>query len=205
MDDTRSVRSELEQLQSQLEQLRRERDLLANRVRELEQQCSTTPGDSSATASSVDEAARFGDAFRVEQSRAKRQRLALSLALIEPDNLQEVRDRLGHAAGEDALVHLAAQLENSLRPTDVVGRVDGLAYGVLLTATNLEQALAAVTRLQNDVAARPYTGAHCETELSFCAGIVQWRNDEGLGDLLSRASRALGLAKKAGTGKVVVG
>ena len=205
MDDTRSARSELEQVRTQLVEVRRERDLLAARVRELEQQCSVTHGDSVAAASSDDAAAQFGDAFRVEQSRAKRQRLALSLALIEPDNLQEVRDRLGHAAGEDALAHLGALLKESLRPTDVVGRVDGLAYGVLLTATNLEQALAAVSRLQHDVVARPYSTAHLQTELTFCAGIVQWRNDEGLGDLLSRASRALGLAKKAGIGKVVVG
>ena len=205
MDDTRGGRSELEQVQSQLVELRRERDLLASRVRELEQQCSAAPRAAADNPSSIDDAARFSDAFRVEQSRAKRQRLALSLALIEPDNLQDLRDRLGHGAGENALAHLGAQLEASLRPTDVVGRVDGLAYGVLLTATNLEQALAAVTRLQHDVGARPYAAAHSETELTFCAGIVQWRNDEGLGDLLSRGSRALGMAKKAGIGKIVVG
>ena len=84
-------------------------------------------------------------------------------------------------------------------------RIDGLAYGVLLTGTNLEQALAAIARLQQDVANVPYVAGHMQTVLTFTVGVVQWRNDEALGDLLTRASRALGLARRGGPGKVVVG
>ncbi len=201
MDETRGGHSELDLLRADLEQVRRERDALAGRIRELEQQSTAAAND----ALSPPTAVRFDDAFRVEQSRAKRQRLALSLALVELDNLQGLRDRLEHAAGEGAFARLGVQLEASLRPTDVVCRVDGLAWGILLTATNLEQALAAVSRLQQHVSEQPFATQNVEIELSFSAGIVQWRTDESLGDLLSRASRALGLAKKAGTAKIVVG
>jgi diguanylate cyclase len=200
MDDLPRRRPDSEALQSELEALKRERDALAERVRELEQQWPTP----SRPAVEPD-AEWFEGAFRVEQSRAKRQRLALSLAMVELDEVQELRDRLGHAAGEVVFAHLGAQLAASLRPTDVVCRIDGLAYGVLLSATNLEQALAAVTRLQREICKQPFVTAHAQTRLSFSAGIVQWRENESLGDLLSRASRALGLAKKAGTGKAVVG
>ena len=198
MDDS-PARIDLESLRAELRQLKQERDALAARVRELEQQ------STSVAAAAPTEVGRFEDAFRIEQSRAKRQRFALSLALVELDDLQATRDRLGHAAGEDVLNHLGAHLEASLRPTDVVSRIDGLAYGVLLTATNLEQALAAISRVQRELAEQPYAASHAQAVVSFSAGIVQWRNDEALGDLLSRASRALGLAKKAGTGKAVVG
>jgi diguanylate cyclase len=193
--------AELEGLRAELQQLRKERDSLAARIFELEQQVAgpvRVPNGPSAAVS-------FEDSFRTEQSRAKRQRIPLTLGLIELDNLQDIRDRLGHAAGEEALAHLGALLEGSLRPTDVVDRIDGLAYGVLLTGTNLEQALAAIARLQQDVANVPYVAGHMQTVLTFTVGVVQWRNDEALGDLLTRASRALGLARRGGPGKVVVG
>jgi diguanylate cyclase len=200
MDEPLSA-GEIEQLRADLQQARRERDALAARIRELEQQVAA-PGP---TAAMHDAGVSFEESFRTEQSRAKRQRLALSLALIEADNLQDLRDRLGHAAGEEAVAHLGMRLEGALRPTDVVGRVDGLAFGLLLTGTNIEQALAALTRLQQDVADAPYVAGPMRSVLTFCAGVVQWRNDEALGDLLTRASRALGLARRSGPGKIVVG
>lgn len=185
---------------TELQQLRRERDALAARVIELEQQVAIA-----SNAPRAPQASDFEESFRVEQSRAKRQRLALSVALVELDGLQELRDRLGHSAGEEALAHLGRVLEQSLRPTDVVSPVDGLAFGLLLTATSLEQALAAMNRLQQDLAQTPLDTGHEQAALTFSAGLVQWRTDEALGDLLSRASRALGLARRGGVGKVVVG
>jgi diguanylate cyclase len=190
--------AELEQLRAELQRARAERDALAARVLQLEQQL-VPPASPPAAAPS------FDDSFKVEQSRAKRHGRPLAIALVELDGLQELRDRLGHAAGEGALDHLGRLLEQSLRPTDVVARVDGLAYGLLLPSTGLEQALAALTRLQVDVAAAPFDSGHEQEILTFCSGLVQWRADEAPGDLLSRASRALGLARRGGTGRIVLG
>lgn len=193
--------AEADSLHAELQRLRGERNALAARVLELEQQLAVQPAGREPAAA----AASFEDSFRVEQARAKRHRLALSLVLVELDDLQGVRDRLGHGAGEEAFAHLGHLLEQSLRPTDVVSRVDGVAYGLLLTATSLEQALAAITRLQQDVARTPFTAGPAEVTLTFSAGLVQWHIDEALGDLLTRASRALGLARRGAPGKVVVG
>jgi diguanylate cyclase len=198
----RRASADVDRLQAELQRLRGERDALAARVIELEQQLSAPATPAAAGAGGL---ADLEASFRVEQARAKRQRLALSLALVEPDNVQHVRDRLGHAAGEDAFAHLGRILEQALRPTDVVGRADGQAYGLLLTATTLEQALAALTRLQHDVARAPFSSGAAQEILTFSAGLVQWRTDEALGDLLSRASRALGMARRAGAGRIVVG
>jgi diguanylate cyclase len=200
MSELVAALSELGALRAELQQLRRERDALSARVLELEQQVAAASSASSSPA-----AVSFEECFRIEQSRAKRQRLPLSVALVELDGIQDLRDRLGHSAGEEALVHLARVLERSLRPTDVVSPIDGLAFGLLLTATGLEQGLAAVTRLQQDVLQSPLDTGHSLEALTFSAGLVQWRTDEALGDLLTRASRALGLARRGGVGKVVVG
>ena len=192
--------SELGALRAELQNLRRERDAMAARVIELEQQVA-----SASKAAPLPPLVSFEESFRVEQARAKRQRLALTVALVELDGMQDLRDRLGHSAGEEAIAHLRRVLERSLRPTDVVSPVDGLAFGLLLTATSLEQALTAVTRLQEDLAQAPLDTGHSQEVLTFSAGLVQWRTDEALGDLLSRASRALGLSRRGGVGKVVVG
>lgn len=190
--------AEFEELRAEVRRVRTERDALAARVLELEQQL-VSPAAADAAAPGFDES------FRVEQSRAKRNGWPLAVALVELDGLQELRDRLGHAAGESALDHLGRLLEKSLRPTDVVARVDGLAYGLLLPSTGLEQALAALTRLQNDVAAAPFDSGHAQEVLTFSGGLVQWRADEAPGDLVSRASRALGLARRGGAGRIVLG
>lgn len=191
--------SAVDRLRDEVERLRRERDALAARVLELEQQCvaSATPVPAAAPG--------FEDAFRIEQSRAKRHGQPLALALIELDGLQDLRDSLGHPAGEEALLHLERRLEASMRPTDVLVRVDGLAWGVLLTATGLEQGLAAMNRLQAAVAAEAFGAGPVRRPLGFSAGLVQWRTDEALGDLTSRASRALGQARRAGGGRTVLG
>jgi len=199
MSSHHPVQPELDALHAELQQSRRERDALAARVIELEQQLAALPPAEPISAKN------FGDGFRAEQSRAKRQQLPLSVALVELDGLQDLRDRLGHAAGEEALSHLGHLLERSLRPTDVVDRIDGLAYGVLLGSTSVERALAVMTRLQHDVAASPLDTGHAQQVLNFSAGLVQWRMDETLPDLLTRASRALGLARAGGNGKIVVG
>ncbi len=191
---------ELVALRGEIERLRRERDALASRVFELEQELARA-----AAAPRAGPVVTFEDSFRVEQSRAKRLRLPLSVAVVELDELQEIRERLGHGAGEAALERLKTRLAESLRPTDVVSPLDGLAIGIMLTATTLEQALAAITRIQQELASASSAGGQGEGALSFSAGLVQWRTDEALGDLLRRASRALGQARRGGTARIVMG
>jgi diguanylate cyclase (GGDEF)-like protein len=198
MGEASDTAGELQRLREALALAQRQCAMLAERVHELERLLGPAR---TAGVEIID----FEQAFRIEQSRAKRLRHALSLAMLEVDSLQELRDLLGHAAGEHALAHLHATLTATLRPTDVVARLDGLQSAVLLTATTLEQGLMAVARLQQTIAAHPYVAHGCEHALSVCIGIVQWRSDEPLSELLSRASRALGLARRGGPGKVVVG
>lgn len=194
---------QLQRLQAELKALRAERDALAARVCDLEQQ--VWAGQCATAAHPPGGRPGFEAAFRVEQSRAKRQRLALSLVLIEVDDLQAVRDQIGHGAGEDALTHVGRILESALRPTDFVARIEGVTFAALLPATNQAQALAALTRVKSEVVQRPYVIQPHWCALCISAGIVQWRTDEALGDLMSRASRTLGLARSGGPGKLAVG
>jgi diguanylate cyclase (GGDEF)-like protein len=124
--------------------------------------------------------------------------------LLQIDEIEAITDLLGHGAAEDAVSHLANTLKTRLRPTDVVARLDGREFGLLLTATGLEQALAATVRLQGEFTQQPLELSGRSCGLTFSAGVVQWREDETLGDLLTRASRALNQARRSGTSKAVV-
>jgi diguanylate cyclase len=205
MDGSKGNNRELERTRTELSQALERAEVQAKRVRELEAQIAEALArPEPETQDRLLDRRGFDEAFRVEQARAKRERSALSLVLLQIDEIEAITDLLGHAAAEDSVAHLANTLKTRLRPTDVVARLDGREFGLLLTATALEQALAATARLQGEFTDRPLeiSGRNCG--LTFSAGVVQWREEETLGDLLTRASRALNQARRGGTNKVVV-
>lgn len=205
MDGTRGKSGELDRTRTELAQALERAEVQARRVRELEEQIAQAAAQVvPEPADSLLDRRDFDEAFRVEQSRAKRDRTALSLVLLQIDEIEAITDLMGHSAGEAANSHLALTLRTKVRPTDVVARLEGVEFGLLLTATALEQALAATARLQGEFTAQPLELGGRSCGLTFSAGVVQWREDETLGDLLSRASRALNQARRGGVNKVVV-
>jgi diguanylate cyclase (GGDEF)-like protein len=205
MDGSRGKSPELDRTRAELKHALKRAEEQARRVRELEEQISQAATQTApAPLDSVPDRRAFDEAFRVEQSRAKRDRAALSLVLLQIDEIEAITDLMGHSAGEAANSHLAITLRTKVRPTDVVARLEGLEFGLLLTATTLEQALAATGRLQGEFTAQPMELSGRSCGLTFSAGVVQWREEETLGDLLSRASRALNQARRGGINKVVV-
>jgi diguanylate cyclase len=205
MDGSKGNNRELERTRAELSHALEHAEVQARRVRELEAQIAealTRPEPESQDR--MLDRRGLEEAFRVEQARAKRDRSALSLVLLQIDEIETITDLLGHGAGEDANTHLANTLKTKLRPTDVVARLDGREFGLLLTATALEQALAAIARLQNEFTQQPLELSGRSCGLTFSAGVVQWREDETLGDLLTRGARALNQARRGGTNKVVV-
>jgi diguanylate cyclase len=204
MDGSRGNSRELERTRTELAQALERAEAQARRVRELEEQIAEALTRPEPEQDRLLDRRGFDEAFRVEQARAKRDRSALSLVLLQIDEIEAITDLLGHGAAEDAVSHLANTLKTRLRPTDVVARLDGREFGLLLTATGLEQALAATVRLQGEFTQQPLELSGRSCGLTFSAGVVQWREDETLGDLLTRASRALNQARRSGTSKAVV-
>lgn len=205
MDGSKGNNRELERTRAELSRALEHAEVQAKRVRELETQIAEALARPEPELQDrILDRRAFDEAFRVEQARAKRDRSALSLVLLQIDEIEAITDLLGHGAAEDAVAHLADTLKSKLRPTDVVTRLDGREFGLLLAATSLEQALAATARLQGEFNARPLELSGRSCGLTFSAGVVQWREDEMLGDLLTRSSRALNQARRGGTNKAVV-
>jgi diguanylate cyclase (GGDEF)-like protein len=194
--------SELQQLRQEVDRLRRQAYADEQRIAALEAELAREPLAAAAPRSTdLIDGDALEEAFRVEQSRAKRGRAALSLVLIEADQRDDPAGRLDP---DPAIAYelLARTLQASIRPTDRVARVSSQMLALLLPATALDQALAAATRLQRAVVPAAEDAAFAPT---FSAGVVQWRHDEALTELLMRAERALVQAKGGGPNRTVAG
>jgi len=83
-----------------------------------------------------------------ELARARRTGESFAALLIDVDHFKQINDRDGHAAGDEALVALAAALSDELREIDTVARIGGDEFAVLLPATGATGARATAERLR---------------------------------------------------------
>ena len=86
---------------------------------------------------------------------ALRYQLPLSLVYFDVDSLKAVNDRFGHAAGDAALKSVAEQLSAHVRESDLVGRMGGDEFAVLLAQADLVTAVAKAEALARAVEAAP--------------------------------------------------
>jgi diguanylate cyclase len=143
------------------------------------------------------------EAFAREAARALRSGQPLALALIDLDDFKRVNDQHGHAVGDAALVHLTRVIGETLRPTDLCGRLGGEEFVLVMPGSDHEAAKRALARLQAAIAKQPV--AHTQVTLAFSAGLVLGQQSESLEQMLARADRAVYRAKAAGKRCVVCG
>lgn len=84
----------------------------------------------------------------------ERNRLPLSVVMIDADHFKQINDRFGHAVGDAVLRHLAEQLQVSRRKSDVCGRMGGEEFAMLLPDTPLGEAMVLAERLCSAYAAQ---------------------------------------------------
>ncbi|MGZ6646160.1 MAG: PAS domain S-box protein [Solirubrobacteraceae bacterium] len=113
------------------------------------------------------------------------------IALIDLDALKEINDTQGHHAGDQALVAMASALRTVVRDEDLVARIGGDEFAVLIPSISAEAMLGLTERI---LAALP-------VKLSASAGVATWDGSESRAELQRRADRALYAAKHAGKGR----
>lgn len=127
---------------------------------------------------------------------AARHHRSLVLVIVDIDHFKAVNDRFGHAAGDDALGHLAVLLLRHTRAEDEVFRIGGEEFALLIPDLPVERVVAIVGRIRESLQATPPRFG----PMTFSAGVAR---DDGA-ELMARADQALYRAKAAGRNATVV-
>ena len=133
-------------------------------------------------------------------ARADRHGHPLSVALIDLDHFKSVNDRLGHHAGDRALVAAGRRLAAAVRQEDYVGRWGGEEFLLIAAHTGHDQAVELAERCRHQIADRASSGVGAMTA-SF--GVATRSRGDGARSLVKRADRALYEAKRQGRDCVV--
>ena len=127
----------------------------------------------------------------------------ISALMVDADHFKAINDRLGHAAGDEALCWLGSHLRVHARGTDVIARFGGEEFVLLLPNTDLDAATQLAIRLREAVCEAPLILAGETIKLTVSIGVAEGRAPgEPLHELLSRADEALYRAKAAGRDRV---
>lgn len=138
---------------------------------------------------------------------AQRSGRPLGLVSVDVDHFKSVNDRFGHAAGDEVLRRLAQTLLQRLRASDVVARMGGEEFAVMLPDTDLEGARAIAQAIVDAMAAQedPLVG-----RITVSAGVSGLRAastesaSDSAPDMLRRSDAALYAAKGQGRNRVCV-
>lgn len=133
---------------------------------------------------------------------AQRHRQPLTLVVSDIDRFKAINDRYGHVAGDRAIQHFARRLERIVRRGDLIGRIGGEEFALVLVNTDSVDAMEVVERIRSDVAAVPVDGPD-PIVMTASFGITSLRPDDVmLANLFARADRALYRSKIEGRDRV---
>jgi two-component system cell cycle response regulator len=139
--------------------------------------------------------------------RANRDGIRVALLLFDLDHFKKVNDCHGHAAGDEVLRQVAARTISSVRSADLVARLGGEEFVVVMPETELAMAAAVAERLRAAIARQPFIVGAAPAALSLTVSIGVSAAAPG-GDarelMLARADDALYAAKAGGRDRIVI-
>lgn len=127
-----------------------------------------------------------------------------ALVLLDMDNLKMINDTMGHSAGDKALIALAQRLKANLQARDLLARVAGDEFVILLNDTDLEEAVRTAQRLRQAVGALPVNVDGQSVFVTVSIGLVPVESGLDVEQLLSQADAAMYQAKLRGGNRVQV-
>ncbi|WP_355661623.1 GGDEF domain-containing protein [Halomonas salifodinae] len=137
-----------------------------------------------------------------EIRRSQRYATPLSVAIADLDHFKRINDRHGHAVGDEVLCETAELMRQGLRASDVLVRLGGEEFLVILPGVDRPRALEAIERLRRLIELTPM--GHQGLALTLSAGVANWQAEETSHALLERADKALYRAKAEGRNLALV-
>jgi diguanylate cyclase (GGDEF)-like protein len=140
---------------------------------------------------------RLEQAVVEAMARAERSGQPFGVLFADLDQFKALNDRLGHAAGDQALQEVARRIHEHVRATDVVARVGGDEFAVVLEGVkSREIAQEVAAKLMRAIGA-PLTAIPSAPQLGVSIGVAMWPDDGScIADLLQSADRAMYRVKR---------
>lgn len=147
----------------------------------------------------------FAEAAEAEMQRAIRYQTELSLLMMDLDHFKVINDTHGHVTGDAVLVSFAQTVLQQVRKVDLVARLGGEEFVVLLPNISSEHAMALAERIRQAVASSHLQVDGFPLKFSVSVGVAQFdRTELTLNGWLARADVALYRAKSMGRNRVVL-
>jgi len=127
-----------------------------------------------------------------------------SFIMIDIDHFKHINDRYGHDAGDDILKALASMLNESTRSSDMVARLGGEEFCIILPGAAIQAAEALAANLCQSVAIHDFLSKDTIINLTISLGISQKKETETAMESIKRSDQALYQAKENGRNQFVV-
>lgn len=137
---------------------------------------------------------------------SSRHKIESSVVYFDLNRMKHINDRYGHAIGDAALLHVATILLKRVRNSDLIGRLGGDEFGLIMPNSGREGATAKASRIAQEIGAtpiaaegRPLTidGENVFITVSF--GVHCFGSDDDATSALAKADKAMYVHKRRGT------
>jgi diguanylate cyclase (GGDEF)-like protein len=178
---TPRVRDTLLTLMREVDSLRKDLERTSARLAELEKLADTD------TLSPVANRRAFVRELSRVMAYAERYQVPTSILFFDLNGLKQINDSFGHAGGDAALVHVADVLRANIRGSDVVGRLGGDEYAVVLAHASEDQANLKAEQLSAKISERPIVFEGHEIAVAAAVGVYSFGPGETPTDVLAKA------------------
>ncbi|WP_124552670.1 sensor domain-containing diguanylate cyclase [Methylophilus methylotrophus] len=142
-----------------------------------------------------------------EIRRSQRYELPFSFAMVDIDHFKKINDQHGHHAGDLVLQNFCLRCVNALRTSDIVGRLGGEEFGILMPMTDMHEAARVIERLRAEIDHSVMTDQGEKIHYTASFGLVstsQLGEQQGMAHLMKMADAALYTAKQQGRNRVFI-
>ena len=138
---------------------------------------------------------------------AREQNRPIAVVMLDVDHFKSVNDTYGHAAGDQVLKELARRIQAGVRNFDLIARLGGEEFVVVMPETRTHEAQRASERIRQQIARTPFPISSPKNELPITVSIGVSGSEVGAEDsetMLRQADEALYEAKRTGRNRVVI-